>query len=331
MKTAAISLLALLALGACETIIDVPEPEHTPALAVRYSLGTMPAPDDATRNLLAGRQLYVSASQRLFDTQPLKGLATATARLYDDNAGGALVEEFVAGASYATYGLQEDGYYVPTLNFQPQPGRAYRLRVEAPGYAAVESRLTLPPAAPTITSAAFTPALDSDPYGRRGRLTVNVQDDPNATDYYVAFARLLDANGQPLGNNGYGYGYISEEEDDDGVSTLQGDRLHLSNAYDNYLLLPYADTDINGRAFALSVDVRVSAYDPNGGPMTGGQIEVVISRVTRDSYLFWLSLDRYRNSDGNPFAEPAPLYSNVGNGFGIFGGSVDATVRVPLP
>ena len=324
-----LAALLLFSLASCETVIDLPAPEHTPSLAVRHWLGTVSDTDSATRVFFAGRQLYVSASQRLFDTSPLTGLNTATARLYDDGAGGALVEEYEPAPPYSPGQVSAAGYYQPTRGFRPQPGGTYRLRVEAPGYAAVESRLTLPPAPPVLSNATFTPQPGgSDPYTRQGRLTVSIQDDGATDDYYVAFARVLEAAGQPLTN-----GYVYEETDNSngGVSDLQT-RLSLSNAFGNGTLYPYADTDVNGRTFTFSADVRVTGYDPfgGGGLPPGAQLEVIISRTTRDTYRFWLSEQRYYDANGNPFAEPAPLYSNIQGGFGLFGGYADGVVRVGL-
>jgi hypothetical protein len=41
-------------------------------------------------------------------------------------------------------------------------------------------------------------------------------------------------------------------------------------------------------------------------------------------------LQRYRSANDNPFAEPAPLRSNVQGGFGLFGGASDVVVRIKL-
>ena len=47
---------------------------------------------------------------------------------------------------------------------------------------------------------------------------------------------------------------------------------------------------------------------------------VRISQIDNASYLFWRSLDYQASSNGNPFAEPINLQSNIENGFGIFYG-----------
>ena len=47
---------------------------------------------------------------------------------------------------------------------------------------------------------------------------------------------------------------------------------------------------------------------------------VRISQIDNNSYLFWRSVDYQASSNGNPFAEPINLQSNVSNGYGVFYG-----------
>ena len=39
-----------------------------------------------------------------------------------------------------------------------------------------------------------------------------------------------------------------------------------------------------------------------------------------DYFKYKLSLEKYQETAGDPFAQPVQVYSNVENGFGIFGG-----------
>ena len=323
-------LLGLFA--ACETVVDVPEPAHTPRLALRYTLDTTP-PDTATA--LRHRQLFISTSQRLFDNSPLRGRADAIAHLLDE--AGAVVEEFRAGRPYGTggyyYGYDTLGYYVPTRGFAGVPGRTYRLRVEAPGVDAAEAALTLPPAPVSLSGAAFAPIGTPTDYERLGSFSVTIQDDPATADYYAAFARVVDSAGRAVP-----YIRVTQQFDNTTGPDTEVGRLVLSDGDNTGALSvwPYADTDVNGRAFSFSAKLSLQGgyYDPSTGGAPGlppgTQLEVTISRLTPDTYRFWLSQQRYFNADGNPFAEPAPLYSNIQPGFGLFGGAVDATVRVPL-
>jgi len=47
---------------------------------------------------------------------------------------------------------------------------------------------------------------------------------------------------------------------------------------------------------------------------------VRMSQIDNNSYLFWRSVDYQANSNGNPFAEPINLQSNISNGYGVFYG-----------
>ena len=47
--------------------------------------------------------------------------------------------------------------------------------------------------------------------------------------------------------------------------------------------------------------------------------EVHLTHITKDAYYYLKSVSEYKNSEGNPFAQPVTIYSNIENGYGIFG------------
>ena len=49
-----------------------------------------------------------------------------------------------------------------------------------------------------------------------------------------------------------------------------------------------------------------------------------------DSFKFWRSVERYQSTNGNPFAEPMNLYSNVKGGLGIWGGYGVSYFYIPI-
>ena len=321
-------LAALAALTGCETDAGLPEPPHTPRVSLFYVL--TPAPQDSSfAELFQQRQLYVSNSQRVFSTDFLTGRTDAAAELRD--AGGRVVERYRPVAdNYGSGYSSNPGYYRPVLGFRPQPGQAYTLRATLPGLETAESTLALP-AAPAIESAAFQArgATTPNPSTQTGRLTVTIRDDANAANYYLVFARILDAQGQP-----FRYGDLQADDDPDNAVGIE--QFQLSNAQQQYNLgvygiRPFADTNHNGERLTLSADARY-----NTGCFSQGQcpqpafIEVTVSSLTTDTYNFYLSNRRYYDSNDNPFAEPAPLAGNVRNGYGLFGGATDATYRIRL-
>lgn len=321
----AFAFLLFAALAGCETTVNLPEPPHTPRVALSFTLTAAPQ-DSSFQDLYQERQLYVSASQRVFDRTALAGRADATVELR--NAAGAVVERYrpvQIGPSGSTGGA---GYYRPVLHFQPQPGQAYTLRAAVPGLETAESTLTLPaPAA--VESGSYTPRNVSSPNPQefRGRLNLVVRDDPATANYYLAFAHLLDAQGQPQ----RGQWSPVEVDYDSQSSSVDIGQFQLSSPQQRYSLYPFADEGGNGQRIVLATDVRFRTTC-GGGPncLPPAYLEVVVSSITPDAYNFYLSRRRYYDSDGNPFAEPAPLASNVRPGYGLFSGATDVTYRIRL-
>ncbi|MBF9143668.1 DUF4249 domain-containing protein [Hymenobacter properus] len=320
-------LLAAAALAGCESDAGLPEPPHTPRVSLFYVLTQAPQ-DSSYQELFQQRQLYVSNSQHVFSTERPQGRTDAAVELRD--AAGRVVERYrPVGSNFSASYRGDPGYYRPVLGFRPQPGQPYTLRATLPGLETAESTLTLP-AAPTIESVSFQ-KRGATVYGTAtGRLSVSVRDDAGADNYYLVFARALNAQGQPTA-----YGDLRTDEDDD--SGISIDQFQLSSAQQQYSLgaygiHPYADTNHNGERLTLNADVRYNTgcYTPGVCPPPAF-IEVTVSSLTADAYNFYLSNRRYYDADGNPFAEPAPLAGNMRQGYGLFGGATNATYRVQIP
>jgi hypothetical protein len=329
MKKLAFIVLCASVLVSCETTVDLPEPPHTPRVALSYML--TPTPQDSSFGELFGdRQLYISNSQRAFDTRYLTGRADATVELRD--AAGTIVERYrpVNTGGSPQYGYPGiPGYYRPVLGFRPQIGLPYTLRATLPGFETAESTLTLPaPAVIESASYASRTVANAGSGQYTGRLNVVLRDDPATANYYLAFARLLDQQGQP-GN----WGAVDVDYDSQSNTAGSIGQFQLSSPRQQYSVYPFADTDVNGQRITLASDVRYysSCYPPSPRCPQPAYMEVYVSSITKEAYDFYLSRRRYFDSDGNPFAEPAPLASNVRNGYGLFGGATDVTYRIALP
>ncbi|GAA4004292.1 hypothetical protein GCM10022408_15030 [Hymenobacter fastidiosus] len=311
------ALLLLAALPGCDTAVDLPEPPHTPRIALTYTLSnTAPA------------MLFVSSSQRIFETRPLSGRDDATVEIRDGQ--GTVVERFRSvGSGPNQFG---PGSYEPILGLRGQPGQTYTLRAAVPGLETAESTLTMP-LPPVIESAAFTPRAN-DPNSQtnltRGRLQITVADNGRTTDYYLAFARVLDKQGNP-GNWSSVVLDGSSEGDDFAVDRFQ---LSSGNSYGGYGIYPYPDTNVNGQRVSLNSNVSFYSQlfcDPNQSSCPeAGYLEVSVQSITADTYNFYQSQRRYVDGGGSPFAEPAPLASNIRPGYGLFGGAAEASYRVRL-
>jgi len=332
LKRLAAIALSSLGLASCETTVTLPEPAHTPRIALLYTMSNRAI--DTTSDISLSRIPFVSYSQRVFDTKPLSGRTDAAIEVSD--ASGTVVERFIPGyprKQYANY-YGRSGYYTATMGLKGQPGQTYKLRATLPGFEPVESALTMP-AEPTIDNASFVVRkVEPGGSGNRvyGRLTVTLTDNAATTDHYLAFARTLDKQGQPTQGGGVFIDY------GDGSSTeFEIGRFRLSQAgnYDYSSLYPYPDTDVNGRQFSLSADVwyyACSEESIRSGTCRPelGYLEVTVSNITADAYRFYQSSRAYYDTQDNPFAEPAPLSSNIKPGYGLFGAAADATYRIKL-
>ncbi|MDF7809993.1 DUF4249 domain-containing protein [Hymenobacter sp. YC55] len=333
-----VTLLSLtaLAFSGCETIVDVDTPPHTPRLALNYTLSNQ-LPNAYNQEFFANRALFVSTSQSVLEVKELTGRGNATVEVLDES--GQVVERFRSKPkrTYNNYGQVDSLYgdYVPTRGLVGEPGHTYTLRASAPGLETVESTLTLP--FPTVIETGSYSEQQVTQNGstfKIGRLTCSILDNAATTDYYMAYARVLDRNG-----NFCGTVQRDNNRNNGGGPDVNLGLFQLSNTNSNYDQYPFSDVGGNGQRLTLSTDVSffvrsypVDPTNPRSPYITPepGYIEIVVSSITADTYRFYQSRNRYNDTDGNPFAEPAPLFSNVRPGYGIFGGATDVTYRIPL-
>ena len=102
----ALFFLAAATFTACETVVEMPIPEHVPKLAIRYMIGNVP-PDAVEYEHFPQYQAYVSHSQSVFATEPLEGINNATLTVTDANQN--VVETFKRDAN-SQVGVQANGY-----------------------------------------------------------------------------------------------------------------------------------------------------------------------------------------------------------------------------
>ena len=334
MKKPIASLLALALLAGCQTDVEVPEPAHTPRLVLTYTLSNRPSFQefppafiDANEYLSYSRLPAVTASRSVFDSGGFVGRTDATIEISD--ASGNVVERFEPAPKPEYVYNYNPGDYLPTRGLVGQPGATYSLRAAAPGLETVESTLTLP-ALPVIARATFVRQTGGDGASSdkvKGHLTITIADNAATTDYYLVFASVVDGQGDGRA--------VDILEKENGLIPVTGNRFRLSHG--GYYrrasgLYPYPDTDVNGQRFGLSADIEYPTSCSDGGlPCPAPPyLDVTVSSITAATYNFLQSQRRRDNTRDNPFAEPAPLVSNIRHGYGVFGGATDANIRIPI-
>lgn len=86
-------------------------------------------------------------------------------------------------------------------------------------------------------------------------------------------------------------------------------------ALDGLLL---SDESFNGNNFDLSIGFGNYFASGYGSDNELRYLIAELSNISRDNYLYLLSLNAFKTSEGNPFAEPVVVHNNIDNGIGIF-------------
>lgn len=94
--------------------------------------------------------------------------------------------------------------------------------------------------------------------------------------------------------------------------------------YDNMLYLDSNNPTVSYSDLGLIVSDQLfngTTFTIQGTSYSGfrSQIKYYLYNISKDTYLYLKSLDAYYNAEDNPFAEPATVYNNIENGYGIMG------------
>jgi hypothetical protein len=92
----------------------------------------------------------------------------------------------------------------------------------------------------------------------------------------------------------------------------------FEDCIDRELML--ADARFNGAVKELIIFIRTHELEPVLNPVDGKHYKAVVelNNITAEQFRYRKSYRAYRDSDGNPFAEPVLVYTNIKNGYGLF-------------
>jgi len=315
-------LLPAVLFSACETVVEMPIPEHEPKLAIRYMLGTV-TPDSLEYAHFPQYQAYVNHSQSLFATEPLEGINNAT--LVVTNAEDKVVETFKQDLA-SNVGVQGNGYYQPVSNFTATPGQKYTLTVSAPGFETVTSSLTMPDLVSGLQGN-FTKLEEiyGGPFGKEviGNVNLTLPDNGSQNNYYLIYGVLLDNKGKA---NARDYFRPIEEDDASGIGADFKDIQFSQVGYTDSE--PFDDKAFNGTTLNVSRRVSLLIGEVTKPPK---YLRIYLHSITQDSHRFLKSLNAYYDTNGNPFAESTRVIGNIENGYGYFGGYTSTYIDIELP
>lgn len=206
-----------------------------------------------------------------------------------------------AGANQFTGEFQDQAqlfYFQDIIDFESTSSLS--LTIEAPGYESVTAEALVPQLI-EIAGVWWEEDGGIDLEGYVADLFSIEFDDPSGENYYSLEA-----------NYNQSYEYVDQN----------GDTMYQDNTNRVYLFSndPLLFQTSNGLLFSdASFDGKTAQLEALGDIYNKpDSITVILNSISRDAYLYERSLELFRQNDGNPFAEPVTVHSNIEGGYGIF-------------
>ncbi|MBL4703484.1 MAG: DUF4249 domain-containing protein [Flavobacteriales bacterium] len=250
--------------------------------------------------------INVSRSLSVIDEAELASIENATVTIKDGT--GTLIETLVHDA---------DGNYIGTS--YPQIGNTYRVDVSAAGYTSVYGEDLVPDPVNVISIDTAATVISGEEY-----LGVSITfDDPSGVKNYYRLSVLVGLwDRWDNGMGGLDSAYWEEE-----VYLVLNDPAFEGNGADSWQTEGIM-TDLLFDGQQRTVEVGLDSWFFNNSIVRIQFIDVLFFNSTETTYLFNKSYSLYQETNGNPFAQPVQVYSNITNGFGIFGGAQLFTHRI---
>ena len=300
MKSALFSLPLLLALSACEQIIEPDLPEHTPRLVLQSFF----TPDSTW-------VAFVGRSAGMIESRPARArpVTEATVELL---AGDRVIDELEFFQGERVY-VWEKG----TL----QAGESYSLRVSAPGFATIQATDAIPRLVPTAI-ASYRTNTSSRAESRIKDLSIKleIQDPPGETNYYQIRMYHHIPGSSFFASERYYQGSFSTQDPSITADNSDDDSFIEGEAF--FIAPFFKDTLFDGQTHAIELD--------NYNVAEHTRVYIQVLYVSETYYEYLKSARLHESTQDNPFAEPASVHSNVENGYGIFAGYSSQTFELVL-
>lgn len=297
----------------CETTIDVDIPREDSRLVVNAILEA----DSSVR-------LHLSSSRFSLDNSPTQAVQSAEVILFEDGQQVAVLEENNAGMN------GEQGWY--QSSYTTEAGHYYSIRATKSGYQTVEAETFIRPAV-DISELEYdyeqleqVTIIDGVTYTFQEKLLRDISltiDDPAGEDNYYevlvfqnSVQYLRDFSGpEPVIYDTINQLFAVYLSSDDPL-LAGGDFLEDDGSFYGSSLI-FSDETFDGRSYRLRFRVEGSSgYSEDGSQ----KFMVFLRSLHREQYLYFRSLELQQDTEGNPFAEPVPVYNNIVGGYGIFTG-----------
>lgn len=287
-------LICFFAISSCELIVDVEVPYDGDKLVVN---GLQKSDQRWMIDLSYSKYILSSYNEGGFPSVP-----NGSVTIYGDDG-----SEFQLHAD--TLGLFVHDSY-------PLPGHKYTIVARSNTSNEVRAEMVMPRAV-KIKNVEWDSASVSQPNGQGFEywyatlpLTVTF-DDPAEEKNYYAVAVVVDFTVTRQ------YPGETQPRTDSARSFYQTVIVDPGIASEDERKTRFSDITFDGRTYTAPLEIQVG-----GNPdFKIHRVDVQLVSLSEDYFRYEESVFLYRETDGDPFAQPVQIYSNVQNGFGIFAGT----------
>jgi len=219
----------------------------------------------------------------------------------------------------------------------PQAGKEYQIVVKAPGYPNATANIVVPNLVKIENLDTSRFIVPPDPYypylsNVRFKCMVTFTDPPNDLNYYLIRVSKIT----------YREWWI--ERSDIRIDTQDPLVEQKLSNYDDVYTIAFSDKVVNGEKYSLQFIIDADEigmpFWENSGSFDGKPIAFYktvvyfkLYSISKEFYRYIETLNLYNKNYGNPLTDPVAVYSNINNGYGIFGAasvSCDSLVFLPL-
>ena len=287
-----LTIAVLAVLTACETVVDVDIPLAPPTVVMNALMN----PDSVfTARLTLSKHVLES------ENGP-RHIADGTLLVVDSDT-----QETIDRLIFASTGSR-DGYRGTK---KPWPGKRYSFIFDSQQFGWARATEAVP--APVDIQLV---SIDSSGYTGQERevaFEITFQDPPNERNYYALSIYLEWFYAPPNQDTVY----------QRGPGQLRINDASLGDDYYNSNQLLLADTFFDGKQHVLQV--KSTSYL---SPRSVLRAQLVLSHLSSSYYQYLVSSDLQQRTQGDPFAQPALVFTNIENGLGILGASSPSVLVV---
>lgn len=270
--------------------IDLSEYQDQVSISARIINADKPLPfiGDIVERIV----VLVSRSKTVLDTSDFKLIEDADLRVYADNA---LIQNYSFNA--------QSGYYIPDVFLGVEPSVEYRLEVDVPGEPMVTSKLISPSRIEMESVKFIQDDIIEDENESLDKIEIQITDPPGKNYYSI--------------NVIYKREWISTGEFGEVGDTIfrydNTDVYNYNSVFDEDSNL-FTDELFDGEKTTLEFWAERNIWNENNSVSA----TILLWSLPEEEYNYIRAIDRNRDANDNPFAEPSFVFSNIENGIGIF-------------